>query len=90
MNEVWRLQAEIRRLQAILDDNDIDYEPEQFGPPDRPEMGPPTQFEHLMHLQIKNMAKRFAEWAPNIYGGKYPETANPLRMRLPIDFTVKL
>lgn len=100
MSETARLQAEIRRLQAILDDNGIDYEPEQFGPPDRPMMGPPTRFEHSMHLQIQNMARRFSEWVPNIYSSQERQTADmkfmdgeqwasPLRIRLPDSFAVK-
>jgi hypothetical protein len=36
MNEIEELKAEIRRLQGILDDNEISYELEAFGPPNRP------------------------------------------------------
>ncbi len=67
MSEIWQLQKEIYRLQAILEDNGIDYEPEQFGAPDRPFTGPPTLCEHLSNVFIQRMARRFTATLPLIY-----------------------
>ena len=96
MSETEELKAAIRRLQEILDENGISYELEAFGPPDRPQFGPPTMLEHMARLAFKRSVEAFI--ADNgrmkrdlgfFQGREWSKISPMLRVRLPIDFTVR-
>jgi hypothetical protein len=100
MSEIEELKAEIRRLQGILDDNEISYELEAFGPPDRPQFGPPTLMEHVIQLAEAKLVRELGdrlieEWDRkwSFEDGVLCKTSHGLRIRLPtvmprVDYTV--
>lgn len=94
------LRKEILRLQAILDHHGIDYEPEEFGPPDRPLMGPPTLYDHIMALTLKGLSSQIAKSilsedvarafvVRDVSFSSDTRWPTSLRVHLPVDYDVR-
>jgi hypothetical protein len=98
MSEIDQLRREVLRLEAILDEHGIDHEPEQFGPPGRPMMGPPTLMEHStqvvvgrwMRLVAAQLSKDVKDFGGTVWpGGPLVKDGGTLRVRAPVNFTVR-
>lgn len=94
MSDIDQLRKEILRLEAILDEHGIDHEPEQFGPPGRPMMGPPTRIEYATQVTVNRLVDVVEAQllGPSPLRDKlsrdYAGIGSTPRVRLPVDFTV--